>query len=194
MNCTGSKTPDSDLGASLGAEGGDALVPGENPVGAWPQAPQGCCSCADLRHHRPEIVARANELRPDAVEVQQGVKYAAPIRRPPTRGALRDAGTRAPCRGDEKPPGDLHSQHPDPAPRHPARVGRTRVSWLVTGGAGYIGAPVVRALTAADLEVVVLDDLSTGESDRFSGSPWCWAASATLTWFGRFSGRTGCTG
>ncbi len=36
------------------------------------------------------------------------------------------------------------------------------MSWLVTGGAGYIGSHVVRAFQAADIPVVVLDDLSTG--------------------------------
>jgi UDP-glucose 4-epimerase len=35
-------------------------------------------------------------------------------------------------------------------------------TWLLTGGAGYIGAHVLRALHGAGYEVVVLDDLSTG--------------------------------
>ena len=40
------------------------------------------------------------------------------------------------------------------------------MTWLVTGGAGYIGAHVVRAFVEEGIDVVVLDDLSSGH-DRF---------------------------
>lgn len=36
------------------------------------------------------------------------------------------------------------------------------MTWLVTGGAGYIGAHVVRAMVESGFDVVVLDDLSSG--------------------------------
>ncbi|MCQ9178276.1 UDP-glucose 4-epimerase GalE [Streptomyces sp. IBSBF 2953] len=40
------------------------------------------------------------------------------------------------------------------------------MTWLITGGAGYIGAHVARAMTGAGERVVVLDDLSTGSAAR----------------------------
>ncbi|MYU35511.1 UDP-glucose 4-epimerase GalE [Streptomyces sp. SID8358] len=40
------------------------------------------------------------------------------------------------------------------------------MTWLITGGAGYIGAHVAQAMTGAGERVVVLDDLSTGIAER----------------------------
>jgi UDP-glucose 4-epimerase len=39
------------------------------------------------------------------------------------------------------------------------------MTWLLTGGAGYVGAHVARAFRASGLEVVVLDDLSSGRRE-----------------------------
>ncbi|MFD9971946.1 UDP-glucose 4-epimerase GalE [Streptomyces sp. NPDC059011] len=40
------------------------------------------------------------------------------------------------------------------------------MTWLITGGAGYIGAHVAHAMIGAGERVVVLDDLSTGNTAR----------------------------
>ncbi len=39
------------------------------------------------------------------------------------------------------------------------------MTWLVSGGAGYIGAHVVRAFLADGIDVVVVDDLSSGKAE-----------------------------
>ena len=39
------------------------------------------------------------------------------------------------------------------------------MTWLVTGGAGYIGSHVVRAFEAEGIPAVVIDDLSSGHRD-----------------------------
>jgi UDP-glucose 4-epimerase len=42
------------------------------------------------------------------------------------------------------------------------------MTWLVTGGAGYIGSHVVKELQQNGFKVIVLDDLSTGKQGRIS--------------------------
>ena len=44
------------------------------------------------------------------------------------------------------------------------------MTWLITGGAGYIGAHVVESTLAGGREVVVLDDLSSGIAERLNSS------------------------
>src|SRR5690625_7480847 len=39
------------------------------------------------------------------------------------------------------------------------------MTWMVTGGAGYIGAHVVRAFMAAGIDVVVVDNLASGREE-----------------------------
>src|SRR5699024_7984438 len=39
------------------------------------------------------------------------------------------------------------------------------MTWMVTGGAGYIGAHVVRAFMAAGIDVVVVDNLASGHEE-----------------------------
>lgn len=56
----------------------------------------------------------------------------------------------------------------DRAPR-PLSSDIVTTTTLVTGGAGYIGAHAVRALTNAGHEVVVLDSMELGNADRVSG-------------------------
>ena len=43
------------------------------------------------------------------------------------------------------------------------------MTWLVTGGAGYIGGHVVDAMREAGEPLLVLDDLSTGDAARLEG-------------------------
>jgi len=43
-------------------------------------------------------------------------------------------------------------------------------TWLVTGGAGYIGSHVIGALLADGFDAVVIDDLSSGRASRVSAS------------------------
>ena len=63
---------------------------------------------------------------------------------------------------------------------------------LVTGGAGFIGANLVRALVQSGTDVVVLDDLSTGSKENLrevDAEPWFRARPVTLLEFHRMTNR-----
>jgi UDP-glucose 4-epimerase len=47
------------------------------------------------------------------------------------------------------------------------------MTWMITGGAGYIGAHVIRALRRAGMDMVVFDDLSSGSLDRVPAGVPC---------------------
>jgi UDP-glucose 4-epimerase len=51
------------------------------------------------------------------------------------------------------------------------------MTWLVTGGAGYIGSHVVRAFTADGIPAVVLDDLSSGHRSFVRDDVPCYVGS-----------------
>ena len=53
------------------------------------------------------------------------------------------------------------------------------MTWMLTGGAGYIGAHIVRAFQDAGLGLLVLDDLSSGIRDNVpSDVPFVQAATS----------------
>jgi UDP-glucose 4-epimerase len=56
---------------------------------------------------------------------------------------------------------------------------------VVTGGAGFIGADLVRALADDDAvtQVVVVDDLSTGSRDNLDGVAARLGLRATVDWY-----------
>ncbi|CAM5467210.1 hypothetical protein SANTM175S_00624 [Streptomyces antimycoticus] len=68
----------------------------------------------------------------------------------------------------------------------PPRIRVRGMTWLITGGAGYIGSHVVRAMAEAGETVAVLDDLSSGVPARLpedvplvsgsSSTVSCWTA------------------
>ena len=69
------------------------------------------------------------------------------------------------------------------------------MSWLVTGGAGYIGAHVVRAFTERGLDAVVVDDLSSGHREFVpDGVPFVEGTIVDTDLIARTLSEHGCTG
>src|SRR5690349_15846773 len=65
----------------------------------------------------------------------------------------------------DSPTGRWGHSHPIPATMTIAadvELGRARVRYLITGGAGFIGSHLADRLVARDDSVVLMDDLSTG--------------------------------
>src|SRR5204863_4583314 len=82
------------------------------------------------------------------------------VRRPASRHSrARRAGKRTPS---PRP-------HPASSPRHIGRLAAVPRA-LVTGGAGFIGSALVRALAAAGVDARVLDDLSSGSPANLEGT------------------------
>jgi UDP-glucose 4-epimerase len=69
------------------------------------------------------------------------------------------------------------------------------MTWLITGGAGYVGAHVARSMAAAGERVVVLDDLSTGAAERLPREiPLARGSLLDRDFVGRTLGAHGVTG
>lgn len=69
------------------------------------------------------------------------------------------------------------------------------MTWLVTGGAGYIGAHVVRALLEHGRDVAVVDDLSSGHPDYVpSAVPFLEADINDTNVLAQWMARVGVTG
>ncbi|MFF8840700.1 UDP-glucose 4-epimerase GalE [Streptomyces sp. NPDC015130] len=54
----------------------------------------------------------------------------------------------------------------------PSRPRETPIKILITGGAGFIGSTIASRCLDEDIEVVVLDDLSTGRAEFVHGRNW----------------------
>src|SRR3954467_10063065 len=68
------------------------------------------------------------------------------------------------------------------------------MTWLVTGGAGDIGAHVVAAMRDGGASVVILDDLSTGDRARVAGVPFVEGSVLDQPLLARTMGEPGVTG